>query len=641
MRDSATSPVPDVARASDSPSRAEGLRFLVDGGGLAEVDGFVELGVDGSLVGYSRSLLEVYGVSDEEREELAGIGDALAHQRALTAIISRRVADPPAGPAPHRPAQPASETTFEDVPLLGGRVVERYGVPLRRADGAIAGRLFVVRDVTARRRAEQELRTRAIQHEAMAELGARALVETDLDALLPAAVRRAATALGAGCEVHLLAADAGGRLATRAASDDGPGRCDLVVERPEAAAAGPALRVPVRGRSGPWGVLCAHWPGAHEPTRDEAHFLETLASFFSAAVARHAAERALAEREREARAVFEHALDALVTLDDDARVAGANPAARRLLSPGPNGDRSAWDAFEAEILRRWSTLRTAGRTGGELEVRTAGGSRRQIEWSAIAWILPGRHLAVLRDVTESRLAQARIAHDERLASIGTLAGGIAHEINNPLAGLFASLSFVAEQVAPLLPPGDDGREVAEAIEDGRTAAERMRDVIRDLQVFSGLDDGALAAVDVVGVVDSALRVAEGELRRRARVVRDLAEVPRVRASEGRLAQVVLKLLVNAAQAIAAGAPDENEIRVSSSLDPGGRVSIEVADTGCGIAPEHLSRIFDPFFTTRPVGAGAGLGLPVCLGVVRSLRGTIEVESEVGRGTTFRVLLPAA
>jgi signal transduction histidine kinase len=634
----------DLPKAANTGS--EGLRFLVDGGRLAEVDGFVELAVDGSLVGYSRSLLDVYGVGGAERERLAQIGDGVAHQRALTAMILRRVADPPERPGgAQRPGPSPSETTFEDVPLLDGRLVERYGVPLRRTDGTVAGRLFVVRDVTARRRAEQELRARAGQQEAMADLGARALRETELGVFLPAAVQRAAAALDPGSEVHLLAADAHGCLALRAFSGAGGGpTSDHVGARLEAG--GPllpagALRAQVQGRAGPYGVLCAHRVDGRAHTYDELHFVETVANILSAALGRHEAERALAEREREVRAVFDHSLDGLVTFDDQALLVGANVAARRLLGPDAADDRGAWDGFEAALRRSWSTLRTTGRTGGELEVRLPGQSARQLEWSAIAWILPGRHLAVLRDVTEARLVQGRLALHERLASIGTLAGGMAHELNNPLAGLFADLSFVTEQITPLLPPGGEGGEVAAALRDARAAAERMRDIVRDLQTFARGEGGALEAVDARKVVESSLSRAWSEIQPRARLVRDLAEVPPVRAPEARLAQVVLKLLVNAAQSLPAGDPSRNEIRVSTQMTPAGRVCIEVADTGSGIAPEHLPHIFDPFFTTRPLGAGTGLGLPVCLGLVQALGGTLEVESELGRGSTFRVLLPAA
>jgi signal transduction histidine kinase len=640
----ATTPDPPPSTAAPQASAAEGLRFLVDGGRLAEVDGFVELALDGSLVGYSRSLLEVYGVGAGERERLAGIGEAGAHQRALAAVIAGRVADPPARPLPREPAPSPGETTFEDVPLVDGRVVERYGVPLRRTDGSVAGRLFVVRDVTARRRADAEQRARARQQEAVADLGARALRETDLRSFLDSAVRRAADVFQPGSEVHLLTADASGRLGVRASSAGDRGApCDLLGARLEPgdppAGTGPPLRVPVSGRTRSPGLLCVHLAEGRWPTRDEAHLAETVAHILSAALGRHEAERALAEREREARAVFDHSQDALVTFDDLGQVVASNPAARRLLAPGASADRGAWKSFESELRLSWGTLRTTGRTGGELEVRLPGHPVRQLEWSAIAWILPGRHLAVLRDVTEARRVQGRLALSERLASVGRLAGGVAHELNNPLAGLFANLAFVAEQLGHL-PAGDEAGEVSAALRDASAAAERMRDVIRDLQLFSRGEVGALGTVDARSVVESSLAKAGSAIRHRARLVRDLAPVPPVRAPEARLGQVVLRLILNAAQSIPEGDAARNEIRVSTRPS-GARVCIEVADTGCGISPENLTRIFDPFFTTRPVGSGTGLGLPVCLGIVQALGGTIEVESDPGRGSTFRVLLPAS
>jgi len=161
-----------------------------------------------------------------------------------------------------------------------------------------------------------------------------------------------------------------------------------------------------------------------------------------------------------------------------------------------------------------------------------------------------------------------------------------------------------------------------------------------LKTFSRGDEETTRALDVRPVLESALSVCLNEVRHRARVRRELGEVARVVANEARLGQVFLNLLVNAAQAIPDGQVERHEIALRTFMDGKGRVVVEVADTGCGIAPEHLERIFDPFFTTKPVGVGTGLGLSICHGVVSALGGEIQVESQLGKGTRVRVVLPA-
>ena len=169
----------------------------------------------------------------------------------------------------------------------------------------------------------------------------------------------------------------------------------------------------------------------------------------------------------------------------------------------------------------------------------------------------------------------------------------------------------------------------------------MRTIVRDLKTFSRVDSADNADVDVRQVLESTLNLAATEIRHRARLVKQFGEVPPVRANESRLGQVFLNLLVNAAQAIPGGTPERHEIRVATRVGSGNRVVVEVADTGMGIAAKHLPRLFDPFFTTKEPGVGTGLGLSICHSLVAALGGEIHVESEPGKGSTFRVLLPAS
>ncbi len=246
---------------------------------------------------------------------------------------------------------------------------------------------------------------------------------------------------------------------------------------------------------------------------------------------------------------------------------------------------------------------------------------------------------VARDLTERNQMQARLLFADRMASVGTLAAGVAHEINNPLAYIMANLGFAAEELA-LFPQTETLAEVRQAIQEAREGAERVRRIVRDLKTFSRADEDESGLADVRRVLESAINMAFNEIRHRAQLVREYREAPYVLANEGRLGQVFLNLLVNAAQAIPEGGATKHTIRVVLR-EEGGEVVVEGHDTGMGISQNHLARLFDPFFTTKPVGVGTGLGLAVCHGIVTSVGGEIEVQSEEGKGSVFRVRMPAA
>jgi PAS domain S-box-containing protein len=241
-----------------------------------------------------------------------------------------------------------------------------------------------------------------------------------------------------------------------------------------------------------------------------------------------------------------------------------------------------------------------------------------------------------RDVTENRRMEERMRIADRMASLGTLAAGVAHEINNPLAHLTTNLEYIREQLAKTLQsPG----ELEDALHESREAVDRVRDIVRDLKTLSRVEDDLRGPVDVQALLQSSINMAWAELRHRARLVRQLGTVPAVEANASRLGQVFLNLLINAAQAIPESAP-QAEVRVATRTDERGRAVIEISDTGVGIPPDVLPHIFDPFFTTKPVGVGTGLGLSICHGTITGMGGEILVESRVGQGTTFRIILPA-
>jgi signal transduction histidine kinase len=257
-------------------------------------------------------------------------------------------------------------------------------------------------------------------------------------------------------------------------------------------------------------------------------------------------------------------------------------------------------------------------------------------------------LAVVREVTEQRRRDARLVLSGRMASISTLAGGAAHGINNPLATIVANLEFTGRELARLRREGEASAadlvwldELDEAVADARTAADRIRSMVRDLQRFSSSGESGGACVDVNRAMDATLAVAWPDIRHRARLVKDLGAVPLVAVDEAHVRQLFLNLVINAAQAIPEGNAEGNLIAVRTGTDSSGRAVVEVRDTGSGISAEILPHIFDPFFTTKPLGAGTGVGLAVCRHIVAAAGGEISVESEVGRGSRFHLTLPAA
>ena len=257
---------------------------------------------------------------------------------------------------------------------------------------------------------------------------------------------------------------------------------------------------------------------------------------------------------------------------------------------------------------------------------------------------------VLSDITELRreqrereALQARVSQSDRLASVGLLSAGIAHEINNPLSYILSNLGHAMELLGDAggSLPASGHAEVVSMLVEATGGAERVRQIVRALMTFSRSDDDRRVAVDVEKVLEATLRFVGHEIRNRARLVYDFGAVPPIDGSELHLSQVFLNLVMNAVQAMPEGDVGHHELRLSTRLTTDGRVSVEVRDTGSGIPPELLGRVFDPFFTTKPVGVGTGLGLSICHSLVARDGGEIRVESAVGRGTTFTVFLPLA
>jgi signal transduction histidine kinase len=258
-------------------------------------------------------------------------------------------------------------------------------------------------------------------------------------------------------------------------------------------------------------------------------------------------------------------------------------------------------------------------------------------------------VGLVRDVTAERRLQAKLLETDRLAAIGALAAGVGHEINNPLGALMANLDAVGRELASLDESHDAAlaahaptlARVHEGLRDVHEAALRVRQVARDLRMVSHSTDERREPVPLERVLDSSIRMAWNDLRQRARLERDYQPVPPVSASEARLGQVFLNLLINATHAIPAGDAEGNVVRVSLRPHGPDHVLVEIADSGAGMSEAVKQRLFTPFFTTKPEGTGTGLGLSICQRIVTGLGGSISAESTPGHGATFRVLLPVA
>jgi len=254
-------------------------------------------------------------------------------------------------------------------------------------------------------------------------------------------------------------------------------------------------------------------------------------------------------------------------------------------------------------------------------------------------------LAIVEDISERKRIEAGLARADRMVSIGTLAAGVAHEINNPLVYVTLGLELIGRELEKFrstaqAPGEEDWARVRSLCADALDGAERVRSIVRDLHTFSRGEEERTGPVDVEKVLDSSINVAMNHIRPRARLVRDYQPLLPVLADESRIGQVFLNLLVNAAQAVPEGAPDEHRIVVRTRQGPGREAIIEVEDSGVGIEPWKMKSIFEPFWTDKPIGVGLGLGLSIVHNIVSSLGGDIQVRSEPGRGSTFRVALPA-
>ncbi len=362
---------------------------------------------------------------------------------------------------------------------------------------------------------------------------------------------------------------------------------------------------------------------------------------------RRAAEAAQRRSEESFRALIETLPDAIL-IERNGVIVYSNPAAVRYLAVAHADEihgRPATELLAVDTLQRESLRLERIHEGGsplylpEAKLLRRDGSSMAAEVLALPLVFDGAPAGVLvaRDLTERRRIQAQLIHADRMASMGTMAAGVAHEINNPLAYVTTNLTFALDAVEQQS-GGPENDELRQALCEAMEGAERVRHIVQSLKAYSRAEDETVVAVDVERALDAAISIARAEMKPRAELLRNRGDVPPAAAQESRLVQVFVNLLTNAAQAIPAGDPAKNLIEVSTTRLADGRICVSVADSGGGISPDHLPRLFDPFFTTKPVGEGTGLGLSICQGIIHGLGGEIRVQSRVGEGSRFEVLL---
>ena len=361
------------------------------------------------------------------------------------------------------------------------------------------------------------------------------------------------------------------------------------------------------------------------------------------------------------RSMLHAAHDLIYAKDLDGVYLACNEASERLVGLSEaeqvgKTDRDFFPAAFAEAVRR-----------DDLAVLTSGKARRTEEWVAYP---DGRRalmesiktpffgsdgevaglVGVSRDITEQRTLQARLALSSRLAAMGTLVAGVAHEINNPLAATLANQGLALElargashAIRATLSIDPDPRlvdlgEVIEALEDAQESGKRIAEIVKDMAMFAN-PNPTRTLVRLTDLVQDAMRWSPTSTGHSVRIQVEDGGAPAIMAAKGQLEQVVHNLFTNAARASSEG----GGIIFRIGLGSPGMARLEVLDEGVGIPDRDLDRIFEPFFTTRPVGEGrgAGLGLAISRAIVTDHGGTITVESEIGKGSTFRVELPAA
>ncbi len=598
----------------------------------ALAEGVVIHGADGQILQFNQAALEALGVS---AEQLLGRSEYDERWAMLRADLSEL----PLDEVPSVEARRTGRAVYRRrlaVRLPSGEYRELVvsALPFLAADGTVERVVAAFLDVTRELAVVNELRV----FERFFELSADLFVVTTDDLRVLKVNEAVSNTLGWPTERYL-----GGGLLQLVHPDD------LAMTRAAFSSTGADLEFTnrLKHHGGAWRKIT--WRIA----RAEASQLG--AAYFARGhdVTDRLAKLEELQRSRETlSAAFELADLAVLERDVTAGVTSATSRLRALLQlPETHGEELELEAFVVpEDVPSYRSYREKVTLGGllpphALRLKTAQGEVREVrQWTQVTHDESGRvtrELTVIQDVTQQSLMQAQLRLAERLTSLGTMAAGVAHEINNPLAFVLANLNVVKSELAKLdHAPNVDLVDLRDAVSEALEGAERVRQIVLSLKPFARVDERQRGLCDVSRTVQASLNMAKNELRHRARIVSELRPVSPVFANEARLGQVFLNLLVNAAHAMPDGHAADNLVTVVTR-DDGNHVVVTVSDTGVGISPDVLPRIFDPFFSTKQIGEGTGLGLFISQGIVKEVGGMISVTSTPKVGTTFEVRLPIA
>lgn len=545
------------------------------------------------------------------------------------------------------------------------------------------------RDITDLRRRAEATQVQARQQAAIAGLGHQALAGATATRLMNDAVRIVAETLDVPlAKVQVLTGD--GRLlrmvagigwqagivghAVVGAGDDSQAGYTLLTQGPvlvddlqsERRFTPPSLltdhgvvsgvTVLIAGRETAWGVLGAHTTTPRVFSQDEAMFVQAVANVLAEAIRREDADaeaaRVHARLEQQA-ALLDKARDAIVVRDLDQRVTYLNKSAERVFGWSAEDaiGRSALELFAADpetVEAAMATLLVRGEWVGEVRRRTRHGTPLTMD---CRWTLvrdrsgaPQAVLMIESDITERRKLEQQFLRAQRMESIGTMAGGIAHDLNNVLAPIMMSINLLRE--------GEHDPVKLEMLDTINASTHRGAEMVKQVLSFARGVDGQRVQVRVPQLLQEVEKIIKDTFPKNVQVLSTSeANLPLVTGDPTQLHQVLINLCVNARDAMPGGGTlkmsarpvslDAQYAALEGDVAPGPYVEITIADTGSGIPPESLDKVFEPFFTTKDVGKGTGLGLSTSLAIVRSHGGFIRAYSEPGRGTTFRLGLPVS